>query len=357
MPATPGILAPAASNVPVLPAASATASDGRVVALPTVQAIATGGDTPLGRVLARAVISDQRNTGATAAPVIAPSEDAATAAAADLIGSASIEAATPAAKPLDAPASTVSTADPSSAPTAAHPTPATALDAFVAAFDAALRRDDSPHSTTAADPSLASTPVDRSLLTGTVATPIQALPSLAIPIANEITAIAPPAPAATMPQPADVDANAVVDQVLRGVSVRTTDGSSEVRLRLVPENLGDVSVKLVVSGGSVDASIITHSADAQNALAGAQNQLAKTLADAGLKLQSFTVALAGGASSGNPDQQPSGQSSGRSTRRTGGIEAASDEADETSDTALLAVPSFGPPIYAANPAFGYNYLV
>ena len=38
------------------------------------------------------------------------------------------------------------------------------------------------------------------------------------------------------------------------------------------------------------------------------------------------------------------------------VEAA--EADAPADPSLLAIPSFGPPIYAANPALGaLNYLV
>jgi flagellar hook-length control protein FliK len=159
-----------------------------------------------------------------------------------------------------------------------------------------------------------------------------------------------------LPPREHVDANAVVDQVLRGVNLRTTDGSSEVRLRLVPESLGDVSVKLVVTGGSVDASITTHNADAQNVLAGAQNQLAKSLADAGLKLQSFTVSLAGGFAGNRDQQSPPSWTNRPNTRRIGGVESVGTEDGE--DTSLLAMPSFGPPIFTANSAYArFNYLV
>jgi hypothetical protein len=181
-------------------------------------------------------------------------------------------------------------------------------------------------------------------------------PSYAISIAHDALPVVPAPPAPALPQAQHVDANAVVDQILRGMAIRTTDGQSEVRLRLVPENLGDVSVKLVVSGGSVDASIVAHTADAQTALAGGQQQLAKTLADAGLKLQSFTVGLAGDFAGNRDQSRPNDAWARPGWRRIGGIEPV--DADESDDTSLLAVPSFGPPIYAANPALRQlNYLV
>jgi hypothetical protein len=226
------------------------------------------------------------------------------------------------------------------------------LDAFVRSFTNVVaqnfvppRPDANPH-----------VPVDT--LTAP-APPVQTQPispSYAIPLVNEFTAASPMSPAPAAPQPQHVDANAVVDQMLRAMAIHTTDGQSEVRLRLVPENLGDVSVKLVVSGGSVDASITAHTADAQTALAGGQLQLAKTLADAGLKLQSFTVGLAGDFA-GNRDQSRSNGSWNRpGLRRIGGVEPV--DTNEPVDASLLAVPSFGPPIYAASPALRHlNYLV
>ena len=317
-----------ASTATAAPAAPATANDGRTVAFDPALALATGGDTPLGRALARGLGADSSPKSSVAT---APSGNA-----------------RDAARPLD-PATLRATS------TDARSNANDALDAFVHAFTAAVRREDGTKTSASADPSLPSIPVDANVASGTAAQ-FQAAPSLAIPVVHDVSAIVPPAPAATLPHAANVDANAVVDQVLRGINIRTSDGSSEVRLRLVPESLGDVSVKLVVSGGTVDASITAHSADAQTVLAGAQNQLAKSLADAGLKLQSFTVALSGGAFSGNREQQSSSQSwTGRSTRRIGAVDAFG--ADESDDLGLLAVPSFGPPIYAATPARGLNYLV
>jgi len=308
------------------PVAQATA-DGAVVALPiTVQAVASGGDTLLGRILTRAVLVDQQPS----APAGAVLADATANRGANAVP------ATAAAAHL--------AADPNAL--------ANALDTFVHAFTSAVARNDASQRSDAGAlmPPTAQAPQVPALPPQT--TP----PPFAIAIAHESAPVIPVSPAPAAAQPQHVDANAVVDHMLRGMAIRTTDGQSEVRLRLVPENLGDVSVKLVVNGGSVDASIVAHTADAQTALAGGQLQLAKTLADAGLKLQSFTVGLAGDFS-GNRDQSRPNDSWNRSGwRRIGVVESVG--TDEPADPSLLAVPSFGPPIYAANPALLHlNYLV
>jgi flagellar hook-length control protein FliK len=313
--------APGATTVASASPAAPAAGDGRTVALDTpAQAIATGGDTPLGRIMARALLAaDQDAPAAPATPVATP-----------LLGSPIHHA--------DGTASDAGTSQHGLAP---------ALDAFVQAFATALARADAPGSgrgfggasSTAAVPDAA--PVSAS--SGGSAQPVL---SFAIPFAPDAAPVAPPAPASTLPQAQHVDANAVVDQILRGMAVRTSDGQSEVRLRLVPENLGDVSIKLTVTGGVVDATITAHTADAQNALAGGQNQLAKTLADAGLKLQSFTVGLAGGGFADARDQSRPHDSWNRpGSRRFGGVESV--DTGDSGDASALANSSFGPPIYSA----------
>jgi hypothetical protein len=312
---------------PASPAADPTAlavpGDGRTVTpTPSSPAIAAGGDTLLGRILARAAQADDTRPTQVATPIAGAHPD--------------IVATAPA---------TGRAADGGAASGAL-------VDAFVQAFAGALARSDATkgHGDVSPVP-----PV-------TAAVPVQSSPSaqpaspFAISIARDALPAVPSAPAPTLPQPQHVDANAVIDQILRGMAIRTTDGQSEVRLRLVPEQLGDVSVKLIVSAGSVDASITAHTADAQTALAGAQTQLAKSLADAGLKLTSFNVGLAGSFADARDHAQPNGSWNRPSTRRIGGLH--STDVDESADAMLLAVPSFGPPIYSANRSLGaFNYLV
>lgn len=325
--------ATAASSAPAAPPA---ASDGRTVALTApVPVISTGGDTPLGRILTRALLVDPPPS----APAGAQWSDGSSTRTAGFANRTT---------DMPAPAAASHGAAASGSVTAA----ATVLDAFVHAFTGALARNDAaPHQPAALAAVIAPVPPSS-------ASPAQLTGPYAIPIAHDALPVAPVPPAPPLPQSQPhVDANAVVDQILRGMSIRTADGQSEVRLRLVPEHLGDVSVKLVVSGGSVDASITAHTADAQTALAGGQNQLAKTLADAGLKLQSFTVALAGGEFAGNRNgSRPNDAWARPGWRRIGGVESV--DVDESDDASLLAVPSFGPPIYAAKPSLRQlNYLV
>ena len=311
-PTSPALGTTTTSAAPVAPAA---ASDGRTVALSDpAQAIAAGGDTPLGRILTRAVVAgEQRSTGTGGKLPVAANGTAANAA-----GDGTVDAF------LHAFASALARADGTSPN--ANASGANAVASYdLAATAPAARADDDR---TATSPST----------TTTTATPF------AIPVANDAAPVAPPAPAATLPYAQPVDANAVVDQMLRGVAIRTTDGQSEVRLRLVPENLGDVSVKLVVSGGSVNASIVAHTAEAQTALAGGAAQLAKTLADAGLKLQSFSVGLAGGFADARDQSRPHDSGTRSNPRRIGGLR--STETDEPDDASLIAAPGTGPSIYS-----------
>lgn len=333
------------------PTSPAPVDDGgrRVVSLPSLP-VSTGGDTLLGRVLTRAWLNQPPLSGTpvTVLPSATPSAatDGTTVPQQPGVSTTAVTA-TATASTTRAAASILGTTS----------TPARPVDAFLHAFATALAQHDSarPLDTGSQVP----VPADATSAPATSAPALTGQVPFAIgPITNDAASVTPSAPAPTLPQPQHVDANAVVDQVLRGVAIRTTDGSSEVRLRLVPEQLGDVSVKLVVSGGNVDASITAHSADAQSALAGGQAQLAKTLADAGLKLQSFSVGLAGGNLANTSDQRRQDQQPGRSTstRRISGIGATDDEPlDELN---LLAAPSFGPPLYTASRGMGaLNYLV
>lgn len=320
-----------ASAVTASAAAQSTSGDSRVAASPASALLAAGGDTLLGRILTRAM---QAGVQRTAAAGGASAATAKTGAAVDADPAAGVPAA------------------------GAASTAAQALDAYVRSFTAALERADAggaAHAGAAKDPSPSDVSSERAGATANTGTGAPAFAAAIGQLQHDAAPATPPAPAPAPPAQPPVDHGAIVDQVLRGVNVHVADGQSEVRLRLVPEQLGDVTVKLVVSGGAVDASMTAHSADAQSALAGAQSQLAKTLADAGLKLQSFTVALAGGSADARDRSGAQPQTRHPSSRRIAGV-AAADGSEDASDAALLASPSFGPPIYAAAPG-ALDYLV
>jgi flagellar hook-length control protein FliK len=176
------------------------------------------------------------------------------------------------------------------------------------------------------------------------------MPQVAPFTIDHVASTAAPAPAA--PAPA-TDQSAIVDQVLRGAFMTNTGQSSSIRLSLVPDNLGDVSVKLVVDSGNVTAHVVAETSDVRDALVSAQPQLAKSLADAGLKLTSFTVDLSGGGFAGSGQQHNDQSQSGNRSRR--GIASIDTDADLDADV-VDAVPSFGPSAIATPQPGDYNYL-
>ncbi|GAC1591326.1 MAG: hypothetical protein NVS3B28_19070 [Candidatus Velthaea sp.] len=270
------------------------------VKLAPAQAIATGGTTLLGRILARAAQAAENRD---PAPAVVET------------GSATL-----ATKPLQP-----------------------ALTSFLQSFDSALATRAGKNEN-----------ADISTDDGSVATPnasafMPVAPAFTIDAAQSPTAPAP----ATPPHPAAVDTSAIVDQVLRGVFARNLGQSNEIRLRLVPEHLGDVTVQLSVSAtGTVSAHVLAQSADVRDALVAGQSQLTKSLADAGLKLTSFSVDVNSGYFAQQHGQSQQHQPGGRRSFFAG------HDADEGGDeSALSAIPSFGPPL-VANQNFGkLNYLV
>jgi len=111
---------------------------------------------------------------------------------------------------------------------------------------------------------------------------------------------------AAMPAtPALPDPTAIVQQVVKGMAMRSlSDGTSEIRLRLFPENLGEVSMKLTIAGSSVNASIVAQNSTVQSALMNGHQQLARSLNEAGLTLSGFSVDVSGGdaGNGGNKDR-------------------------------------------------------
>ncbi|HTX58303.1 MAG TPA: flagellar hook-length control protein FliK [Verrucomicrobiae bacterium] len=133
-----------------------------------------------------------------------------------------------------------------------------------------------------------------------------------------------------------VDTNALVEQVVTSMAMRTgLDGTSQVRLTLQPASLGTVTLKLTVQGNSVSATAVAQNADVRTALIANHQQLARSLADAGLKLTGFTVDL----SNGQSQQQSQHGTNGFGRRYSvHEVEAAGSES-ETPGTEPSIVPS------------------
>ncbi|MEO6912458.1 MAG: flagellar hook-length control protein FliK [Candidatus Baltobacteraceae bacterium] len=146
-----------------------------------------------------------------------------------------------------------------------------------------------------------------------------------------------------------LDPSALIDQVVQGMLMRSSGNTSEVRMKLSPEHLGEVSLKLNITGTTMSASIIAQNADVRDTLLASQGQLTRSLADAGLKLTSFSVDVSGGNAHGFAQHQNTHHLGGSRRLYHFGDEAASDEIS-------AAVPTFGPPLLASSKLDLLNYL-
>ena len=162
---------------------------------------------------------------------------------------------------------------------------------------------------------------------------------------------------ATLPY-TTVDPNSVIDQVIKGLVIKTSAdaATSNVSMKLSPEHLGDVALKLTVSGGTVTASMTAQNADVRDVLVANQHHLARSLSDAGLKLSHFSVDVGNGGMNGSSQQQQLAQHAG--AKRNSGVHIItdSDDANSTDPIAMAAVPNFGPPAASVSSLELLNYL-
>jgi flagellar hook-length control protein FliK len=353
--------------------ASLTASqgDGKTVATNGAPALGSNGDTLLGRILARAAQSQPTGelTPAALASAVQSGPPSlvvqALAAAAAALGSdaapipvATVSTAAAQSVIANADAESTSASNSGSATVLATEAPAPlnpVVLAFVKSFTDALATTSAPASgktlPNGTDPgALLQTDVSSSQ-----APTIGAFASVQAAVQNDSVSSDGSQAPTTLPSQTTVDPNLVVDQILRGAFLNTVGSTSTVRLRLVPEELGDVSVKLTIEGSSVSAQVMAQTPAAHDALVAGQGQLTRALADAGLKLTSFNVDLAGGFASFQQQQQQQSSQQGQSNGRNlllGGVDTT-----ETDENSLVAAPNFGPPVLAGTSWSALNYLV
>jgi hypothetical protein len=161
------------------------------------------------------------------------------------------------------------------------------------------------------------------------------------------TASAPAVQFTPAPAPATVDPQAVIEQVVKGIVLRNFGSTSEVRMRLQPEHLGDVSLKLTVTGTTISANVVAQNADVRDMLLANQQQLARSLAQAGLSLGAFSVDVSGG----NPGFAQQQTPQHRSLSRAGALHL-----DAAAEEDTWADSRFGPPVLAGAKPLVLNYL-
>lgn len=170
-------------------------------------------------------------------------------------------------------------------------------------------------------------------------------PAFSTALTNATASATQSAPAGAPPA---IDPQALIEQVVKGMTMRTFGSSSEVRMRLQPENLGDVSLKLTVTGNTISANIIAQNADVRDTLMSNQQQLVRSLAEAGLTLGNFSVDVSGG-NTGFSQQQTAQQ---RSLSKAGAAHLLAIGDDDESWAEL----QFGPPVLTGAKSLVLNYL-
>jgi hypothetical protein len=145
-----------------------------------------------------------------------------------------------------------------------------------------------------------------------------------------------------------VDVNQVIEQMVNGMTMRTlAQGTSEIRLQLQPENLGQVTMRLTVSGNQVSANVVAQNADVGSALVANHQDLARSLSAAGLTLSGFSVDVSGG-DAGNDQSKDRTAGFGR---RFVVHELSGNAASDTGETSNL-----GPPLLSGSRLELFNSL-
>jgi len=109
----------------------------------------------------------------------------------------------------------------------------------------------------------------------------------------------------------------VIDQIVREVRVRKLDGNSEMIVRLNPPELGEIRLSVVQEGQSFASTIQTTSEQVRGLLQAHLPALTEALADAGVKMNSISVASSGSFGAlMNDAGQPSGEGYRREHRHT-----------------------------------------
>ncbi len=138
---------------------------------------------------------------------------------------------------------------------------------------------------------------------------VQAAPPVADSFAAPVVATsslptAPPTPAThaqpvlTLPSGLEVPEQAVLEQVVGHLQLRTSNGPQRLTLRLNPEELGEVRLELIVEKETVRAHLQAQTQQVQEVLEKHLHRLRESFEQQGLKLQEFQVSVDSGRDGG-----------------------------------------------------------
>ena len=85
----------------------------------------------------------------------------------------------------------------------------------------------------------------------------------------------------------------IVNQIIEKFSLRTTGQQNEINIKLDPPDLGTVRINITSVGETLRATLVAENHMVKQAIEGNMNQLRDSMADQGLKVESFTVLVGG----------------------------------------------------------------
>jgi flagellar hook-length control protein FliK len=134
-------------------------------------------------------------------------------------------------------------------------------------------------------------------------------------------------------------ASKLINQIAQTAQLHVFNTGVGMTMKVDPPNLGTLRLELLSSDGAVTAHIQTASTAVKQALDSDLDSLRKSLADAGVNVQSVTVTV-GDSNSGHDRSAPGGYADDRANNRTGaGAASAEDESFTSQETSLRSSSS------------------
>ncbi len=112
----------------------------------------------------------------------------------------------------------------------------------------------------------------------------------------------------------------IINQIVEKMKVNVTGDTSEVRITLRPEHLGDVTLKIATHNGVVTAEFLAQSEEVKALIEANFQDLQETLRQKGLEVSSFTTGLLSDQSNSNSQSNPNRRSANVQNNGNGTLE-------------------------------------
>lgn len=129
--------------------------------------------------------------------------------------------------------------------------------------------------------------------------------------------------------------NPIFDQIVQNAKITVTDGKGEAVIKLNPEFLGKVEMKVVVEDGKVNVKFTAENDAVRQTIADNVQELKKSLAEAGLEVENVSVLVGGQFAETDAREEDAARENG--SRGRSGRGGAGDEEDDTSFETVRSV--------------------